>query len=152
MLAAQTVHPKVDRLLALLAGACTLHCLIVPLAFALMPSLTLALYSYSDPQHGLAIGVLKLALFEWLAALIASSVALVSTAIGTARHHRLLPLLLAASGAALLSCVTLVPMVRDAALVHSAFAVAGGALLVAAHLQNRAAFKHRRWNPATWRS
>lgn len=136
---AQGLHLRIDRIGAVLAGACTLHCLAMPLLFGLLPSLTLALYSHRDPAHGLAIALLHAARWEWLAATLASLAAIASTATGVPRHRRRVPLVCAAIGALLLGCALLLPGIATSPVWHACSAVAGGAFLTAAHVSNRRA-------------
>jgi len=43
---------------AWLSALCALHCVLVPILFALLPALKLALYSVRDPNHGVAMALL----------------------------------------------------------------------------------------------
>ena len=137
----ECMRNALDHLGALLSGVCAVHCLVVPLAFVLIPSLTIALYAWGEPEHRIATMLLHLARFEWLAASLAAAVALASTAWGWLRHRRKSPLAGALGGGTLLLSAALSPLAQGNMLWHTLFAVAGGATLVGAHLLNLCARK-----------
>lgn len=140
---------RLDHVGAIIAGACAVHCLLVPLAFALIPSLTFALYAYSHPAHGLAITLLHVARFEWVVALCASCTALASTLVGALRHQQLTPVALAIVGSVLLGGAALLALAQQQLLLHTGLAVVGGTCLIAAHTLNRRALNRRRFLPQT---
>ncbi len=72
-----------------LSLVCALHCLVVPLAFALMPSLYLALHSFRDPLRPMALGLLHLQRFDVHLIAFALAFAVLSLAAGWRRHRRL---------------------------------------------------------------
>ncbi|MFT3791914.1 MAG: MerC domain-containing protein [Rudaea sp.] len=141
--AAAAANGRFDRLGALVSALCALHCLVVPLAFAAVPSLTLALYAWSHPAHGIAIALLYAARYEWLAASLAAGMALSSTFRGWLRHRAARPIACALGGGALLLCAALSPLAQRDGSWHALFAVTGGLCLVAAHLLNL--WATRRW-------
>ncbi len=134
---------RVDRVGVIVSVSCALHCLAIPIAFATIPSLTLALYAWGHPAHRFATALLFAMRYEWLLALAASSVALLSTALGWGRHRRTLPAACAVAGSALLLCAALSPLQSDV-LWHTLLATVGGGSLAAAHLFNLRAARGQR--------
>ena len=124
---------RLDRLGAFLSALCTLHCLIVPVAFAAVPSLTLALYAWRHPAHSVAIMLLYAARYEWLAAALAAGFALSSTCWGWLRHRAIRPIACALVGGTLLLCAALSPLAQSDPVWHTLLAIAGGLCLVSAH-------------------
>lgn len=135
------LHRRVDNAGAVLAGLCAVHCLAVPLLFALLPSLTVALHSFRAPNRGLAMALLQVTRWEWLVVTVASLVALASTLAGVVRHRNWLPPACAAIGGLLLAGALLWPGAVASPAWHAGLAVTGGALLAAAHLLNRRAWR-----------
>lgn len=72
-----------------LSLVCALHCLAIPLAFSLAPSLHLALHSFRDPLRPVAVGLLHLQRFDLHLVVFALGFAVVSLAFGWRRHRRL---------------------------------------------------------------
>lgn len=121
-----------DRLGYAVSGVCAVHCAVVPLAFALLPSLTLALLSLRDPAHGFAFALLRLARYEaWT---IATAVVLATGTSLTAwrRHGTWRGLVFASAGALLLAAALAAP----SSWSHAVLAVAGGLALCLAHRAN----------------
>ena len=114
------------------SGLCAVHCALVPLAFALLPSLTLALLSLRDPQHALAIGLLRFARFEAWTIATAVVFAIVASVVAWRRYRTRRGLVCAAVGAMLLAA----SLATTPPWTHAAFAVAGGVALCLAHRAN----------------
>jgi hypothetical protein len=124
-----------DRIGTLVAAICALHCALLPLAFASVSSLTLALLSWKNPHHGLAIALLQASRWEWLVVSIALGLGGVSLVLGFARHRGLQPLALLLLSAGCFSLAIASPWSADVSM-HAAFAVFGGSALAGAHLLN----------------
>ncbi len=135
------LHRSVDLAAAWLSLGCALHCMLLPLLLALLPSALLALRSFHHPWHGPMTLLLRLSRWEWLIAIAAASLCLSSTAAGWRRHGQPLPLLLAVAGGGALLLAAMQPQLRDSALWHGLLAATGGALMASAHLCNRALLK-----------
>ncbi|MBX3724449.1 MAG: MerC family mercury resistance protein [Xanthomonadales bacterium] len=134
-----------DRVGMLLALGCALHCLMVPVMFALLPGLVLALHSFQDPLRPLAIGLLRLQALEgWLVA-VALAWAAAALVLGWRRHRRLLPggLALLGAGSFLLALSRLFP----GRWLHAGLLALGGVLLALAHWSNLRAFDRRPGRP-----
>lgn len=121
-----------DRLGYAVSGLCAVHCALVPLAFALLPSLTLALLSLRDPQHALAMSLLQFGRFETWTIATAIVCATAASLVAWRRYGSRRGLACAAIGAMLLAAS---PVMR-APWTHAAFAVAGGIALCLAHRAN----------------
>ena len=121
-----------DRFGYAVSGLCAVHCALVPLAFALLPSLTLALLSLRDPRHELALSLLWLARFEAWTIAVAAALAIGASLLAWRRRRARRGLFFAACGAALLA----VSLAAPTAWSHALFAVAGGAALCLAHRAN----------------
>ncbi|HEY0229697.1 MAG TPA: MerC domain-containing protein, partial [Dokdonella sp.] len=89
-----------DRAGTLIAASCALHCALVPLALTLIPSMTLALLSWHDPRHRMAMRLLQASRWEWLFVVTALAVAACSFGFGYLRHRDARPGLLLAAAAA----------------------------------------------------
>ncbi|KLJ00769.1 MerC domain-containing protein [Luteimonas sp. FCS-9] len=118
------------------SGLCAVHCLAMPLAFVLAPSLLIALHSHRHPDHALALVLVTMTRWEWLIASSAVVVALVASVYGLRRHRAYAPLAVTLAGAGSLAIALLVPSVTHHAIWHSVLGVAGGGCLVAAHAVN----------------
>ncbi|HEU4662866.1 MAG TPA: MerC family mercury resistance protein, partial [Dokdonella sp.] len=58
-----------DRVGTVIAGLCAVHCALVPIAIASTSSFTLALLSWRDPHHALALWLLTISAWEaWVVA------------------------------------------------------------------------------------
>lgn len=136
--AGRVLQHQIDRLGAVLSGACAVHCLAVPLSFALVPALTFALHAHQHPSHKWAIALLHLSRCEVPLSSAAVGLALASTWIGTRSHRRVVPMLLAWLGALMLGAALTWADLRDDPLAHGAAMFCGGACLMLAHVRNSA--------------
>jgi hypothetical protein len=137
-----------DRAGTFIAATCAVHCALLPLALAAIPSMSLALLSWKDPRHNSAMWLLRLS--AWEGTVVASALLFAGFSIGSGflRHRRsmaVLALLLAAVsfGVAIKSPFAAVPW------AHAGFAVLGGVALAGAHWLNLraiSAFDGRRNN------
>jgi hypothetical protein len=135
MMALPTRIAWLDRLGATASALCALHCAAVPFLFLWMPAFAIALRSWSDPHHGLAM--MLWATLRWERSMVAIVLAFATLVLlaGYARHRDPRVLLPGVLGAALL--VTAVTVGFDQPLwVHTTLMVAGGILLSVAHLTN----------------
>lgn len=121
-----------DRAGLAVSGACAVHCALVPLAFALLPSLTLALLSLRDPAHGLAFALLRLARYETWTIAVAVALAIGTSLVAWRRHGSRRGLAFALAGALLLAAA----LVAMTSWSHAVLAVAGGLALCLAHRAN----------------
>lgn len=137
-------HSRLDLLGAGISLACTLHCITLPLLLAFVPAAMMALRSFQHPAHGLMTVLLTLSRWEWAFALVASTLALSSTAAGWLRHRHRLPPGFAAVGAVLLIASALYLPLKESLVGHSVATVVGGSLLAAAHLGNSRALRNAR--------
>lgn len=135
-------HPRFDLAGAWLSLACAAHCIALPLLLAFVPAAMMALRSFQHPGHGAMTLLLVMSRWEWLFALLASSLALASTTAGVHRHGRWQPLWWACIGAVLLLSASLSLPLKEALLWHGVATAMGGALLACAHIANRRAL-HR---------
>lgn len=132
-----------DRIGTVLAGLCAVHCALVPLVVATTSSFTLALLSWHDPHHDLAMWLLRISLWEAWVVLIAIAFATVSMGFGFRAHRNVHPMLLVLAAALSFGLALYAPAFRTPQL-HAALAVVGGALLVGAHLMNLGELRSRR--------
>lgn len=133
-----------DRVGALFAGFCAVHCALVPLAMATMPSFTLALLSWRDPRHALALWLLRIG--AWEAWIVAGTLGFagVSIALGSRTHRDARPLVLLLAATTAFGCALYSPPSSTPA-THAALSMLGGFLLIAAHVSNlRSAREARR--------
>ncbi len=77
-------HPRLDLAGAWLSLACAAHCITLPLLLAFVPAAMMALRSFQHPAHGAMTALLVMSRWEWVFAVVASSVAAASTASGAA--------------------------------------------------------------------
>lgn len=128
------MQQTLDRIGMLLAMGCALHCLLVPVLFAVLPGLALALHSFHDPLRPLAIGLLRLQALETWLVVAALSWAGAALALGWRRHRRFLPggLALLGAGSFLLALSRLLP----GRWLHAGLLALGGVLLALAHWCN----------------
>ncbi|HEL4118567.1 TPA: MerC domain-containing protein [Stenotrophomonas maltophilia] len=122
-------HPRFDLAGAWLSMACAAHCIALPLLLAFVPAAMTLL--------------LMMSRWEWLFALLASSLALASTSAGVHRHGRWRPVQLACTGAILLLSASLYLPLKESLLWHGVATASGGVLLAAAHIGNRRALRTR---------
>jgi hypothetical protein len=124
----------VDRLSSLTATICALHCALVPVLFALVPALRLALHSFNADYRDLAIWLLWSMRFERTLIVVVSVLTVLTLVL-----HRAGPKawLLRTTGIALmLSAAFLLP--AQSAIEHAALLALGSALLwVPAHRAHR---------------
>lgn len=111
-----------DRLGALGAFVCALHCALVPVALALLPALGLGLVAW----HGV----------EWAFTGLATVLAVVSLYLGYRGHRAYHAWLMVAPGLALVWSALLYPPLHDSVLPHALAMTAGGVLIALAHLVN----------------
>ncbi len=140
-------HPRFDLAGAWLSLACAAHCIALPLLLAFVPAAMMALRSFQHPGHGAMTLLLMMSRWEWLFALLASSLAsslaLASTSAGVHRHGRWRPVRLACIGAILLLSASLYLPLKESLLWHGVATASGGVLLAAAHIGNRRALRTR---------
>lgn len=136
-------HPRFDLAGAWLSLACAAHCIALPLLLAFVPAAMMALRSFQHPGHGAMTVLLMMSRWEWLFALLASSLALASTLAGLHRHGRGRPLRLACVGAILLLSASLYLPLKESLLWHGVTTACGGMMLEAAHIGNRRALHNR---------
>lgn len=117
-----------------LSLACSIHCLLAPVLFAVIPSMVIALHSFNAPLRGWAIGLIRLQAYETAFVAIAISLALVSSALGWRRHRCVRPLAWIAAATIAFS-VSWSPAATSLA-AHGVLAAVGGLMLVMAHLAN----------------
>jgi len=129
------VWRALDRAGTFIAAACALHCAVVPLILALVPSMTLALLSWHDPRHRLAMRLLQASRWEWLFVLVALLVAVSSLGLGYLRHRSARPGLLLAAAAVSFALAIASPLSTNV-LLHASFAVLAGLALAGGHLLN----------------
>jgi hypothetical protein len=124
-----------DRLGTLFAGLCAVHCALVPVAIAATSSFTLALLSWQDPHHGLAMWLLRLSAWEGWVVGGALTFATISFGVAFPSHRDPRPLTLLFIAAAAFFGALCMPVFRAPAM-HALLAVLGGGVLVTAHLAN----------------
>lgn len=124
-----------DRIGTVVAAVCALHCALMPLAWTMIPSLTLALLSWHDPHHRAAILLLQASRWEGGLVAIALGFAGISLGLGYVRHRGWRPSFLLITAAPLFIAAIASPLAADPAL-HAGLAVLGGVTLAAAHLSN----------------
>ncbi|MCX2893786.1 MerC domain-containing protein [Stenotrophomonas lactitubi] len=134
-------HPRFDLAGAWLSLACAAHCVALPLLLAFTPAAMMALRSFQHPGHAAMTALLVMSRWEWLFALLASTIALLSTAAGQRRHQRELPLCVALAGAILLLSASLYLPLKESLLWHGVATACGGVMLAVAHLRNRRALR-----------
>lgn len=124
-----------DGLGATLSVGCAVHCALLPLAFALMPNLNLALRSFQHEWHGLA---------QWLLWTHEVEVAFISTVLAFAaivlasawRRHRSLKPAAWFLVAVLFFAAGMLAEVLQSGWVHVLVQVLGGLALALAHVVN----------------
>jgi ABC-type transport system involved in cytochrome bd biosynthesis fused ATPase/permease subunit len=103
----------------------------------------MALRSFQHPGHGAMTVLLMMSRWEWLFALLASSLALASTLAGVTGMGAG-DLRLACVGALLLLSASLYLPLKESLLWHGVATAGGGVLLACAHIGNRRALHNRR--------
>lgn len=141
---APVLRTRLHQLWVWLSGglslACAVHCALVPLAFVLLPTLKMALFSVRDPNHAIAIFLMQSVRYEqplvWLGLAIAGLSLLGVSWRGAARHIRFhrLSWVLYAFGATLTLAGAYSPA-REV-LQHASLMLSGGLLLLMASLIN----------------
>jgi hypothetical protein len=130
-----SMHNFLDTAGAFLALGCSLHCALLPVALVMIPAFTLALSSFRDPHHGLAIGMLSL--LRWEPYLLLGSVLLASMTSLLRRHRQVrelpwLPLLFGS----VLFALALDARTWVSPWWHAGLMVLGGAVLSSVHITN----------------
>lgn len=118
----QQRHRLLDRIGAYGSLLCALHCALLPVAIALLPSLGIAL-----------IGSERL---ELAFTVFASGIGLFSLVLGYRRHRAVRALSLLLAGLAVLWFAVLYPPLHQAQLAHAVAMTLGGTLIGLAHLAN----------------
>lgn len=103
------------------AAICALHCALLPLLVALVPSLGLGLIGSAD--------------FDQSFTVFAAILGVTALAIGSRRHRAIVPWIALLPGLALLFAGSFTP-VHSHGLGHFLLMVGGGALIAAAHYMN----------------
>jgi hypothetical protein len=132
-----------DRIGTVLAGLCAVHCALLPLAVATTSSFTLALLSWHDPHHDLAMWLMRISRWEAWVVLGAITFATISIGIGFRVHRNTRPALMVLAASLSFGLALYAPVFRTP-LLHAVLAVMGGVLLVTAHLVNLGALRSRR--------
>lgn len=114
--------PWADRLGAIGAFICALHCALIPVALALIPTLGLGLVAW----HGAEIGF----------SVLATVLAITSLVLGYRNHRAYHAWLLVAPGLALIWGSLLYPPLHASVLPHAIAMTVGGVLIALAHLVN----------------
>jgi len=132
---ALSLHRLLDRVAAAFSMLCAAHCAIVPLAMVMIPALTLALYQFKSPLHGVAQWMLLSHSFERAFAAVSLSLCLMSLLFGWRRHQRLIAFAPWAVGGVCLALGTLTA-IAFIPFWHALFLFSGGAAVAWAHLLN----------------
>ena len=111
-----------DRLGAVGAFICALHCALIPVALALLPTLGLGLVAW----HGV----------EWAFILFASVLAVTSLYLGYRGHRAYHAWLLVAPGLGLIWGSLLYAPLHESVVPHAVAMTVGGVLIALAHLVN----------------
>lgn len=114
--------PWADRLGAVGAFICALHCALIPVAFAVLPTMGLGLVAW----HG----------YEWIFSLFATVLAVTSLYLGYRNHRAYHAWLLVAPGLVLIWAAYLYPPLHQTVLPHAIAMATGGVLIALAHLIN----------------
>lgn len=118
-----------DRLGAVGAFICALHCALIPVALAVLPALGLGLVAW----HGV----------EWAFTSFATVLAMTSLYLGYRGHRAYHAWLLVTPGLLLIWGALLYPPLHHSILPHALAMTAGGVLIAIAHLVNlRLSFGH----------
>lgn len=119
---ARRPHPLLDRLGASGSLLCAIHCALLPLLIALLPSLGIATWLGENFEHGFV--------------LFATLLGLATLAWGYRRHRALRALGLLLPGLTILWFSVLYPPLHHALLPHAITMTFGGTLVGMAHLAN----------------
>jgi MerC mercury resistance protein len=111
-----------DRLGAVGAFICALHCALIPVALALLPALGLGLVAW----HGMEVAF----------AGFATVLAITSLYLGYRGHRAYHAWMLVAPGLALIWAALLYPPLHASVVPHAAAMAVGGVLIAVAHLVN----------------
>ncbi|MFY2764125.1 MerC domain-containing protein [Arenimonas sp. MALMAid1274] len=114
--------PWADRLGAVGAFICALHCALVPVALAVVPALGMGLVAW----HGFEVGF----------SVFATVLAVVSLVLGYRNHRAYHAWLLVTPGLVLIWGSLLVPALHASTTWHGVAMAVGGVLISAAHLVN----------------
>lgn len=116
------------------SAACVIHCIAIPVAFAMLPNLTLALHSFHAPERDWAIALLHLQRYDRIAVAAALLVAVISLLLGWRRHREphAFALLLAGAAAWMLALM----VTRTAVWLHGLALLIGSTCLIGAHVLN----------------
>ena len=126
---------------AVLSLGCSLHCALLPVALVMIPAFTLALSSFRDPHHGLAIGMLSL--LRWEPYLLLGSLLLATTTSLLRRHRESRePAWLALLFASVLFALALAARTWTSPWWHAGLMVLGGAVLSSVHITNLRSIAH----------
>jgi hypothetical protein len=119
---AKSPHPVLDRVGATGSLVCAIHCALLPLAIAVLPSLGIAVWLGAGFERGFIVFATLLGLFTlvW----------------GYRRHRGIRALGLLVPGLAALWFAVLYPPVHEALVAHAVFMTLGGTLVGMAHLAN----------------
>lgn len=122
LVGARTPHPLLDRLGATGSLLCAIHCALLPLLIALLPSLGIAAWLGEDFERGFVLFATLLGLFTlvW----------------GYRRHRAVRALRLLVPGLAILWFSVLYPPLHHALVPHAITMTLGGTLVGLAHLAN----------------
>lgn len=119
---------KLDGLALVLSGVCLVHCLALPVALTLLPTL--------------AAGLLDHAEFHQLMLIVALPTSLLAFGIGCRRHRRWDIAALGGTGLALLVFAAFALHAWGDGALERYVTIAGGLILAAAHVQNFRACRH----------
>ena len=119
---ARPPHPLLDRLGATGSLVCAVHCAVLPLAIALLPSLGIAVWLGDDFERGFVAFATLLGLF--------------TLAWGYRRHRAVRALGLLVPGLAALWFGVFYPPLHEALLPHAIAMTIGGTRVGTAHLAN----------------
>lgn len=134
------ISPWLDRCGAAVSAACGIHCAGLGMLFVLWPGLWFQRARYAQELLWLQRLEVALATLAFLLAALALS-------LGWRRHRRPWPALLGVPGLAMIGLGVFSPL-HDVPLWGNATVLAGGALMVAAHLGNLRMLRIARASPA----
>lgn len=138
-----------DGLGACVSLACAVHCALLPLAFAFLPGLHLALRSIQHEWHGLAMWLLWSHQIEQAVASVVVLFASIVLGLAWLRHRQWLPLKVAGAAAVLLLTGAFGHW-HDGSNLHVALQVSGGLGIALAHVLNLRAERRSRCAASAW--
>jgi hypothetical protein len=115
-------HPLLDRLGATGSLVCAVHCALLPLLIALLPSLGIAVWLGEGFERGFVLFATLLGLFTLLW--------------GYRRHHVVRALGIMIPGLAALWFAVLYPPVHEMVVAHAVIMTFGGTMVGMAHMAN----------------